>query len=146
MGFSKQEYWSALPCPLPGDLHNPGIEPRSPTLQVDSYQLSHKGSPRILEWVAYPFSSKSSQSRNQTGVSCVAGRFFTNRAITDNKITTVHKDMCRTLVVQCLRLQAPNAGGPGSIPGLGTRSCHNLKKKEKIPQPARKIEDPTCYN
>ena len=37
------------------------------------YQLSHKGSPRILEWVAYPFSSGSSQPRNQTGVSCIAG-------------------------------------------------------------------------
>ena len=29
-GFSKQEYWSGLPCPPPGDLPNPGIEPRSP--------------------------------------------------------------------------------------------------------------------
>ena len=36
------------------------------------YQLSHKGSPRILEWVAYPFSSRSSQPRNRTGVSCIA--------------------------------------------------------------------------
>ena len=34
------------------------------------YQLSHKGSPRILEWVAYPFSSRSSRPRNQIGVSC----------------------------------------------------------------------------
>ena len=33
------------------------------------YQLSHKGSPRILEWVSYPFSSRSSQPRNRTGVS-----------------------------------------------------------------------------
>ena len=45
------------------------------------YQLSHKGSPRILEWVAYPFSSRSSRPRNWTGVSCFAGRFFTNWAI-----------------------------------------------------------------
>ena len=45
------------------------------------YQLSHKGSPRMLEWVAYPFSSRSSQPRNQTRVSCVAGGFFTNCAI-----------------------------------------------------------------
>ena len=45
------------------------------------YQLRHKGSPRILEWVAYPFSSESSRPRNQTGVSCIAGRFFTNWAI-----------------------------------------------------------------
>ena len=42
------------------------------------YQLNHKGSPRILEWVAYPFSSGSSQPRNQTRVSCIAGRFFTS--------------------------------------------------------------------
>ena len=34
--FSRQEYWSSLPCPSPGDLPNPGIEPRSPALQADS--------------------------------------------------------------------------------------------------------------
>ena len=44
------------------------------------YQLNHKGSPRILEWVAYPFSSGSSRLRSQTGISCIAGRFFTNWA------------------------------------------------------------------
>ena len=43
MGFSRQEYWSGLPCSPPGDLPNPGIEPRSPTLQADSYHLSHQG-------------------------------------------------------------------------------------------------------
>ena len=36
MEFSKQEYWSGLPCPPPGDLPNPGIGPRSPALQEDS--------------------------------------------------------------------------------------------------------------
>ena len=36
MGFSRQEYQSGLPCPLPGDLPHPGIEPRSPALQADS--------------------------------------------------------------------------------------------------------------
>ena len=35
-GFSRQEHWSGLPCPPPGDLSHPGIKPRSPTLQVDS--------------------------------------------------------------------------------------------------------------
>ena len=44
------------------------------------YQLSHKESPRILECVAYAFSRGSSCSRNLTGVSCTAGRFFTNWA------------------------------------------------------------------
>jgi len=45
------------------------------------YQLSYKGSPRILERVADPFSNRSSWPRNQTGVSCIAGGFFTNWAI-----------------------------------------------------------------
>ena len=36
MGFSRQEYWSGLPFPSPGDLPDPGIEPRSPTLQADA--------------------------------------------------------------------------------------------------------------
>ena len=36
MGFSRQEYWSGLPFPSPGDLPDPGIEPRSPALQVDA--------------------------------------------------------------------------------------------------------------
>ena len=36
MEFSRQEYWSGLPFPSPGDLPYSGIEPRSPTLQVDS--------------------------------------------------------------------------------------------------------------
>ena len=40
--------------------------------------LSHQESPKILEWVAYPFSKESSQARNQTRVSCIAGGFFTN--------------------------------------------------------------------
>ena len=45
------------------------------------YQLSQKGGPRILEWVAYPYSSRPSRPRSWTGVSCIAGRFFTNWAI-----------------------------------------------------------------
>ena len=44
------------------------------------YRLSHQGSPRILEWVAYLFSRGSSQPRNWTRISCVAGRSFTSLA------------------------------------------------------------------
>ena len=36
MGFSRPECWSGLPFPSPGDLPNPGIEPRSPSLQADA--------------------------------------------------------------------------------------------------------------
>ena len=45
MGFSMQEYWSGLPCSPPGDLPNPGIEPRSPTLQADSLPSEPPGRP-----------------------------------------------------------------------------------------------------
>ena len=71
--------WIAFP--FSGDLPNPGIKPRSPTLQADSFLAELQGKPKNMEWVAYPFSSGSSQPRNWTGVSCIAGRFFTNWAI-----------------------------------------------------------------
>ena len=56
---------------------NPGL----PHCMRILYQVSHKGSPRIMEWVASPFSGGSSQPRNRTGVSCIANRFFTNWAM-----------------------------------------------------------------
>ena len=58
-----------------------GLNPRLSHCRQILYQLSHKGSPKILEWVAYPFFSRSSPPRNQTRVSCIAGGFFTNWAI-----------------------------------------------------------------
>ena len=45
MGFSRQEYWSGLPFPSPRDLSNPGIEPRSSALQVDSLPSELPGKP-----------------------------------------------------------------------------------------------------
>ena len=45
MGFSRQEYWSGLPVPSPGDLPNPWIEPRSPTLQADALTSDPPGKP-----------------------------------------------------------------------------------------------------
>ena len=76
-GFSRQEYWNRLPCPSPGDLPNPGIEPRSPTLQADSlpseppekFKNTRVGNLSLL-WGTSP-------PRNQTTeVSCIAGRYF----------------------------------------------------------------------
>ena len=45
LGFSRQEYWSGLPFPSPGDLPDPGIEPRSPTLQADALTSEPLGKP-----------------------------------------------------------------------------------------------------
>jgi len=63
---------------LQGIFPTEGLSPGLPHCRQIPYQLSHKGRPRILEWVAYPFSSGFSQPRNQTRVSYIAGRFFTN--------------------------------------------------------------------
>ena len=46
MGFSRQEYWSGLPFPSPGDLPYPGIEPRSPALQADALTSEPPGKPQ----------------------------------------------------------------------------------------------------
>ena len=58
MGFPRQESWSGLPFPPPGDLPNPGIEPRSPELQADSLPLNHLRSPPIC-CLYFPTSSVS---------------------------------------------------------------------------------------
>ena len=47
MEFSRQEYWSGLPRPPPGDLPNPGIKPRSPTLQADSLPAEPQEKPYV---------------------------------------------------------------------------------------------------
>ena len=55
MGFSRQEYWSGLPCPVPGDHSDPGIKPGPPTLQADSLPSEPPRKPPL-----------SSLTRNQT--------------------------------------------------------------------------------
>ena len=140
MEFSRQEYWSGLPFPSLGDLPDPGIEPRSPSLQADALPSEPPGKPQrnlkreapccaivvtmlwlrfkprllwpqhrvlttvqsrpatgdlcdprdytvheilqasILEWAAFPFFRGSSQPRDRTQVSYIAGRFFTSWA------------------------------------------------------------------
>ena len=71
--------WVAFPF-FQGIFPTQGSNPSLPHCRQMLYQLSHKGRPRILEWVAYPFSSRSSGPRNRTGVSFIAGRFFTTSA------------------------------------------------------------------
>ena len=58
---------------LQGIFPTQGLNPGLPHCRWILYHLSHQGSPRRLEWVAYPFSRGSSQPRNQTRVSCIVG-------------------------------------------------------------------------
>ena len=86
---------------LQGIFPTQGSNPGLPRCRQILYHLSHKGSPRLLKWVAYLFSSGSSRPRNQTGVSCVAGGFFANWAMRGAPM------MERTLVPTSLQLQPP---------------------------------------
>ena len=70
---------------LEGIFPTQGSNPGLPHCRQILDHLSHQGSPRILEWVDYPFSSGSSWLGNQTRVFCIAGRFFTSWASTKPK-------------------------------------------------------------
>ena len=69
--------WHAL---LQGIFPTQGSNPGFPHCRKILHCLSHQASPRILEWVDYPFSRGPSWPTNQTRVSCIAGGFFTNWA------------------------------------------------------------------
>ena len=97
---------------LQGIFPNEGSNPGLPHCRQILSQLSHKGSPRILGLVAYPFSSGCSRPRNQTGVSWIAGRFFTSWATREAldwpywihfQINDLHSPRCKDMVLKCLR-------------------------------------------
>ena len=74
---------------LQGIFTTQGSNPGLPHCRQILYQLSQKGSQRILEWVAYPFSSRSSRPRNRTSFCCIAGGFFTNWAMREAPIIDI---------------------------------------------------------
>ena len=84
---------------VPTQVLNPGL----PHCRRFLYQLKHKGSPRILEWVAYLFSRGSSRPRNWTGVSFTAGWFFTYWAIREAKIAKWGKLFSNTYFSLCFQ-------------------------------------------
>ena len=95
--FSRREYWSGSLLqgifPTQGTWLNPGLLHWRWIL----YQLNHKGSPRILDWVACPFSSGSSGPRNRTRVSCIAGGFFTSWAIREAQVAQLCPTLCNPM-------------------------------------------------
>ena len=64
---------------------NPGL----PHCRWILSSLSHRASPRILNWVIYPFSRGASRPRGQTGISCIAGRLFTSWATWEAQILCI---------------------------------------------------------
>ena len=60
MGFSRQEYWSGLQFPSPGDLSDPGIEPRSPALQADSFSSEPSGKHYVKTYFDHDWNGRDS--------------------------------------------------------------------------------------
>ena len=87
---------------LQGIFPTQGSNPGLPHCRWIFYQLSHKGSPKILERVAYPFSRGSSWPRNRTSISCIVDGFFIS--FPDSSVG--EESAC-------------NTGDPSLIPGLG---------------------------
>ena len=92
MGFSRQEYWSRLPCPSPGDLSDPGIKPTSPlspALWADSLLLSHQGSPEFTVYHGHKESDTTEQLHfmhylkrfTYQMMSCISGALFSVQII-----------------------------------------------------------------
>ena len=75
-GFSRQEYWSGLSCPPPGDLPNPGIELRYSTLQVDSLLSEPPGKPMNTGLGSLSLLQGNFPTQELKWVSCIAGEFF----------------------------------------------------------------------
>ena len=75
---------------LQGIFPTQGLNPGLSHCRWILYCLSHEGSPRILDWVAYPFSRGTSWPRNCTEVSCIAGRFFTCWATREASIILIY--------------------------------------------------------
>ena len=71
MGFSRQEYYSGLPCPSPGDLPDPGIKPRSPALQADSLLSETPGKPGDLGLIPGSGRSPGEGNGNPLQYSCL---------------------------------------------------------------------------
>ena len=124
--------WTELYCPWNSPGQNTGVGSHSllqgifPTQGSNSgllhcgqilYQLSHKRSPRTLEWVVHPFSRGSPRPRNWTEVSCIAGGFFTNWAIRETPVsqTQFQKSRISWEVANTVTSNLPNSPSRGRV-------------------------------
>ena len=137
---------------LQGIFSTQGLNPGLPHCRWILYQLSHKESPRILGWVVYLFSSGSSWPRNQTGVSCIAGGFFTNWAMRE-ALTAATAAAAKSLQlsdsVRPHRRQPTRLPGPWDSPGKNTGvgcnfllQCMKVKSKSEVAQSCLTLSDP----
>ena len=120
MAFSRQEYWSGVPFPSPGDLPDSGIQPGSPALWPHGLYSPWNSLGQNIGVGSLSLLQGSSQPREQTQVSHIAGRFFTSWAtrvfVTFKSNVHVFHKIRRTGVLQGLGL-CP--GWPNSVKNQG---------------------------
>ena len=116
-----------------------GSNPGLPHCRQILYHLSHQGSPRILEWVAYPFSSGTSQPRNWTRVSCIAGRFFGSWAIREaaQKLLSSHAAAPEAHMLKSLCSPTGEATTMGSLHTTSREEPFFAETREKPVQQQR---------
>ena len=100
MEFSRTELGVGSQSLLWGLFSTWGWNPGLPHCRWILYHLSHQRSRRILEWIAYPFSSGSSWPRNPTRVSSIAGGFFTSWATTEFLNNSVKKEKLKSSILE----------------------------------------------
>ena len=135
MGFSRQEYWSGLPFPSPGDLPDPGIEPEFPALSADALPSEPPGKyTKTCMWIfiaalfiiaktwKQPRCPSMSEWINKLQHDPLYYSMEYYLAHTTKKSSqTTYKHGEGTSLLQCLRLPTSAAGGKSSVPGQGTK-------------------------
>ena len=126
VGFSRQEYWSGLPFPSPGDLPDPGIEPRSPALEADALTSEPPGKPN---WSSqgdinfHPVIQDVHKGASMGGGGARSGLVGRNQHLSAVCIYSrwskyVGQNMA-SLMGSAGKESSCNAGDPGLIPELG---------------------------
>ena len=87
MGILREEYWSGLPCPPPGDLPYPGIKPRSPALQIDSLPSEPPGKPKNTGMGSLSLLQGIFCIQELNWVSYIASGFFTSWATREAQLS-----------------------------------------------------------
>ena len=126
--FSRHTYWSGLPCPPPGELPDPGIEPKSPVVQVDSLPTEPPRKPRAPIPTFRAFSSVQSLCRVQLSVTPWTTAPQASLSITNSwslpKLMSIESVMPSNHLILYHHLLLP----PSIFPSLG--SFHKLRRVE----------------
>ena len=128
MGFSRQEYWNGLPFPSPGDLPDPGIEPGSPSLHMDSLPSEPSGDTEMNRMRALQTLTVwmiRNMDKNGNFLWFFFPFYFHLFTYLESLAFLLNNSASGTsLVVQWLRLCTLTAGDMSSIPGQGTKIPH----------------------